>query len=192
MKKRIVSLMLIVTMMLSALAGCGDQNKETTAAPTDKGTEAPGTEAPGTEAPTDEPKVEVTYPLEEKVKLTIGMPSNANVTAICSSSADTPFFKELQKRTGVELEFVEVAKKEMNLLFNGAKMPDIILSYNMATEYPGGLAAALEDEVIIPITDYLDEYAPDYKAVLEARPVDSRVMYIGDEVCGFAKYSIKC
>ena len=190
MKKKIVSLMLIAIMVLSALAGCGDQNKETTAAPTDKGTEAPGTEAPGTEAPTDEPKVEVTYPLEEKVKLTIGMPSNANVTAICSSSADTPFFKELQKRTGVELEFVEVAKKDMNLLFNGAKMPDIILSYDMAKEYPGGLAAALEDEVIIPITDYLDEYAPDYKAVLEARPVDSRVMYIGDEVCGFAKYGL--
>ena len=47
MKKRIVSFMLIVTMVLSMLAGCGDQNKETTAAPTDKGTEADGT----TEAP---------------------------------------------------------------------------------------------------------------------------------------------
>jgi len=119
MKKKIVSLMLIVTMMLSALAGCGDQNKETTAAPTDKGTEAPGTEAPGTEAPTDAPtdapKVEVTYPLEEKVKLTIGIPTNANVTAICSSYAETPFFKELQKRTGVELEFVEVASSNVNL-----------------------------------------------------------------------------
>ena len=66
MKKKIVSLMLIAGMILSMLAGCGDQNKETTAAPTDKGTEADGTEAPGTDAatdaptdaPTEEPKVE--------------------------------------------------------------------------------------------------------------------------------------
>ena len=192
MKKKIVSLMLIAIMVLSALAGCGDQNKETTAAPTDKGTEAPGTEAPGTEAPTDAPtdapKVEVTYPLEEKVKLTIGIPSNANVTAICSGYAETPFFKELQKRTGVELEFVEVASKDMNLLFAQSPMPDIICSYNMATSYPGGIATALEDKVIIPITEYLDECAPDYKAVLEAKPVDSRVVYIGDEVVGFANY----
>jgi len=180
-------------MILSMLAGCGDQNKETTAAPTDKGTEAPGTEAPGTEAPTDAPtdapKVEVTYPLEEKVKLTIGIPTNANVTAICSSYAETPFFKELQKRTGVELEFVEVASKDMNLLFAEEKLPDIIYSYNMGTSYPGGIAAALEDEVIISITEYLDECAPDYKAVLEAKPVDSRVVYVGDEVVGFANYS---
>ncbi|MBQ6875070.1 MAG: hypothetical protein IJN46_02410, partial [Lachnospiraceae bacterium] len=175
MKKKIVSLMLIAIMVLSALAGCGDQNKETTAAPTDKGTEAPGTEAPGTEAPTDAPtdapKVEVTYPLEEKVKLTIGIPSSANVTAICSGYAETPFFKELQKRTGVELEFVEVASKDMNLLFAQDPMPDIIYSHNMATSYPGGIATALEDKVIIPITEYLDECAPDYKAVMEAKPV---------------------
>jgi len=192
MKKKIVSLMLIAIMALSTLAGCGDQNKETTAAPTDKGTEAPGTEAPGTEAPTDAPtdapKVEVTYPLEEKVKLTIAIPSSSNVTAICTGYAETPFFKELQKRTGVEIEFVEVASKDMNLLFAEDPLPDIIYSYNMATSYPGGIAAALEDEVIIPITEYLDECAPDYKAVLEAKPVGSRVVCVGDEVVGFANY----
>lgn len=189
MKKKIVSLMLVGTMVLSALTGCGQsaEKPEKTESVATKETEA-ASEATKESVSEEPQKVGVTYPLEEKVTLTIGLEKSSNVLAICESHGDTPFFKALEEQVGVELEFVEVEGTDVNLLFSGATMPDIIAFTDITAKYPGGFSALLEDNVIVPITEYLDECAPDYKAQLEKFPVESRVAYVGDEVGAFLNY----
>ena len=174
MKKKIVSLMLVGTIIFSALAGCGKNEEKESVNAKESTTQTSETtaskESESTEVSTEQEKATVSYPMEGNVKLTVGIKGNANISAVCAGVADT----------------VEVPAKDMNLLLTGADMPDIIACYNPYKDYPGGITAAIEDNVIVPITDYVEEYAPDYKAWLDSEPM-SKNMWVGDELAGFAK-----
>ena len=190
MKKKIVSLMLVGTMIFSTLAGCGQNEEKESVSAKESTTQASETtaskESESAEASTEQEKAAVSYPMEGNVKLTVGIKGNANISAVCAGVADTAFSKAWAEATGVEIEFVEVPAKDMNLLLTGADMPDIIACYNPYKDYPGGITAAIEDNIIVPITDYVEEYAPDYKAWLDSEPM-SKNMWVGDEITGFAK-----
>lgn len=55
---------------------------------------------------------EVTYPLKEKVHLTLAMVGEAAVTANATDLAATPFGQAWQEATGVELEIMQLADNE--------------------------------------------------------------------------------
>lgn len=110
----------------------------------------------------------ITYPLEgEDNVITIWyyipgyveyMDSNYNYNAVSAA----------EEATGVRLEFTEVsdsaATELFNLMISSGDMCDLIpvLEY-----YTGGLAKAYEEDIIIDISDYVDEYMPNYAAVME-------------------------
>jgi len=111
-------------------------------------------------------------------KLTYWMELHSNIAQITTNLGDTQFAQELQKRTGVEVEFQHPpagqAPEAFNLLIAGGDLPDII-EYDWFTKFPGGPSKAIADGYIIKLNDILDQ-APNLKAYLESRPdIDKQV-----------------
>ena len=110
----------------------------------------------------------ITYPLEgDDNVITIWyyipgyvdyMDSNYNYNAVDDAEA----------ATGVRLEFTEVSDSAATELFNlmvaSGDMCDLI---PVMEYYTGGLSKAYEEEIIIDLSEYVDEYMPNYAAVME-------------------------
>lgn len=110
------------------------------------------------------------YPLETNVKLTYWNEMNPNASAHYANLGDTPFAKEWQARTGVEVEFIHSTTDDsFTLLMASGDIPDIIEYWWSA--YPGGVTQALTDEVVVPLSDLMDDYAPNFKRWMEEHPV---------------------
>ena len=107
---------------------------------------------------------EVSYPLEGGITLTLGDIEHTYATAICPWE-DTQFFQQWQEQTGITLEYQMIS--DLSLTIASGEYPDIIIS-DIGKSYNGGADQAIEDGLIIPLDDYLDTYAPDYKAALES------------------------
>ena len=77
-----------------------------------------------------------------------------------------------QERTGVkvdiELTSSTTAAQKFPLIIASGEYPDIMT--NVTSYYSGGLAKALEDEVIADLTDYMDENMPNYLHWLNMTP----------------------
>lgn len=165
--KKIISYSLAATMLAASLAGCSgnaDAGKATTQAP--KVTEAaPVAQASGS-AETEAAPAGLTYPIDTDVTLTIAVVPSSHITTIYERYDDVPFYKELQERTGIKIEFQHVADmKALELMLMGGDMPDMI--WGQRTMFPGGPQICIEDGSILPLNDYMDQYMPDYKALLE-------------------------
>ena len=136
--KRSICLMLALVMMLSIFTGC--EKKSTT-------------------------KVEGLP--DETVTLNIGIPQNSNVTDYYENA----FTKYLEEKANVKLEFMLLsgvdseAKQQLALMCSAnEELPDVILGvafdHYIINQYG-------EDGYFIDLTDYIDAYAPNYKAQLE-------------------------
>lgn len=110
---------------------------------------------------------EIVYPMEEGITLSYAAPESAHVLALSTDWADTPFVKAWQEQTGITLEVSYYT--DFSLLVASGDYPDILVgAWN--TAYSGGIDRAIEDGIIVPINDYIEEYAPDYLAALESNP----------------------
>lgn len=100
---------------------------------------------------------------------------------------DSLFYQELEKRTGVHIEFEHPAVgsegEQFNLLVASGKFPDMI-EYNFLS-YPGGPEKALADNVIIELNDVIEKHAPNLNKYLNENPemkkqvsTDSGKMYV--------------
>jgi len=151
-QKRLIALLLTAVLLLALLAGCG---KTTDSSNSDGSTDADGISGGG-----------ITFPLAETVTLTLysgGL--DANLAAVASSYGDNEFFKELERRTNVHIEFITPAQGNndaFNLMIASDELPDII---NQSGLYSEGYDAAVEDGVYLDLTPYLDTYLKDYNKV---------------------------
>lgn len=82
---------------------------------------------------------------------------------------ETPFYKEVMKQTGTQIEFVHPsaagAGEQFNVMLASRDYPDMI--ENDWSSYPGGEAKACEDGILTDLTDYIDKYAPNFKRFIE-------------------------
>lgn len=110
------------------------------------------------------------YPMETDVTLAVWVPLNAVISTQVKNMAETPFAQELEKQTGVKLEYIHPVlgqdAEQFNLLLASGELPDII-------EYPwynfaGGPEKAIKDNYILRLNELIDENAPNLKAYLEA------------------------
>ena len=154
------ALALSIMMLAGTMTGCGkkeDSTKETTAAASSEQAAAPA---------------EFSYPMSTDETLTYWMELNSNVAANFNNIGDTTFGKKLQEATGITVEFQHPAvgqvAEQFNLLLSNRTLPDVI-EYSWLT-YGGGPQKAIEDGVIIPLNDIIDQYCPNLKAYLEANP----------------------
>ena len=113
-----------------------------------------------------------TYPIESEVTLTHWMPMNAKISVSASNFGELPVAKELEKRTGIKVEYIHPsltnAVEKLNLMIASGELPDII-SYGWDT-YPGGPGKAVSDGVILPLNDYIEAYAPNLNAIHDKYP----------------------
>jgi len=81
---------------------------------------------------------------------------------------DTPFYQELEKKTGIKITFVHPplgqAAEQFKLMVASNNMYDLVEYYWF--NYPGGPAKAIEDGTILKLNDYIDRYAPNLKKVI--------------------------
>lgn len=105
-------------------------------------------------------------------ELTVYKKLHTNLQQYAAGNEELPMFKELEKRTGTRLTFmtppVGQEKEQFNLIVASGEYPDIFL--DMWTDYTGGGAKALADQVIIPLNDLIEEYGPNIKAAMEEYP----------------------
>lgn len=192
MKKRIVSLLIALTMLSAMLAGCGgggasDQSessapetKQESAASAAAPTEAPKPEsapeadsAPETSAAepaSDRP--EVSYPLtEEETTLTYWQAWPPFLSEI-SEPSDAAMFDKLAEATGVRLEITavstETASDDFMLRCASGDLTDMV--QNAATQYTGGGAKAIEDDVILDLLPLINEYSVNYYNIINSDP----------------------
>lgn len=132
-------------------------------------------------------------------KLKCWMPLTSNMALYTSNYGDTVLAKQLQERTGVEVEFVHPPQgqesEKFSILITSTNLPDIV-EYNWMN-YPGGPAKAIKEGVIIDIAKhrdkavnlfkYLDEHEDVYKmASTDSNEVFSFPFIRGEESLGFS------
>lgn len=107
---------------------------------------------------------------DKPVKFTYWSVPSEYVTATTATLGETELYKELENRTGVEIEFLHPPmgqdKEQFNLMIASDELPDLI-EYTWF-DYPGGLEKALQDGVIIELNELIDSHAPNLKKLLES------------------------
>lgn len=173
--------LLIASLTASLFTGCQGKEKQPTAPANDK-------------AASTQTGAAQTYPLQTNVTLKYWM--SLNTSANVTNMGETPFFQELQKKTGVKLTFIHPpanqATESLNMMLASGELPDLIENdwYN----FPGGPEKAIKDGYIIKLNDTIEKNSPNLKAYLKSKPdvdklvkTDSGSYYVypflrGDEV----------
>ena len=117
----------------------------------------------------DRPSVELPITDEETTfTFWTGSPS---MDATISGWNDSTAVQELEKRTGVHIDYIEVAppaqSESLNLMFASGDYPDI-LNYAITGSY--SIPYLIENEIVMDLQDMMDDYAPSYTALMEADP----------------------
>jgi putative aldouronate transport system substrate-binding protein len=147
------------------LLGCQTDSSE------DKATEEKATEKVSEEMATQESADEISEP----VTLTYWVPFRTSNAKIMSSFAEADAWIEWQNRTGINLEFIHPTigqeTEGYQLMIVSGDLPDIIEMSNQNKDlYIGGSQQAIEDGVYLRLNDYIDQYAPNFKGLLDSDP----------------------
>lgn len=186
--KRMIALALALLLCLSALTGCGGQDAASASTPPDS---TPQASAPAAEEPAPAPEdsaVEASiaeeataieeyvrptavFPVtEEPVTLSVWLPFT-DIAGLISDVSQHLFFKELEARSNVTLDILQistwVANEQFNLMMAAQSYSDLISS---ATTYYGSGEQAILDDVLIDLKPYLEDCAPNYSAIMHSDP----------------------
>ena len=115
---------------------------------------------------------ESVYPLEGDIKLTYFGQLHKKVAKAYTGWTDLEVVQDWFKATGVTLEFQcppsGMEEEQFSTMLISEPYPDII-AYSFH-DLPGGLTKYYEDGVIIDLTPYLEEFAPNYTKWLNDNP----------------------
>ncbi len=110
------------------------------------------------------------YPLPANKGLIYWTRLDTSVAQLYKNRADTPLYKEMEKRTGVKVKFVHpVAGNEaeqFNIMIASRVLPDII-EYCWST-IPGGMEKAVEDGYVQPLNSLINKSAPNLKKLFSS------------------------
>lgn len=180
--KKTLSMLLVLTLILSLLSACGNGSGEDVSAVSSADALAqssaevqePTATEPESNAEEDaaasasEPETaSISYPIADGAVLTSWGSMNANLTNYMESLSDNSVIKRASEITGVTLETTSVSSDSVSdqfaLMIAAGDYTDFI--DNIASFY-GSNASAIEDGVIVDLSGYVQEYAPDYYAEL--------------------------
>lgn len=133
------------------------------------------------------------------VTLLYWAPLNANVVSSIRDLNQNLVFQELEKRSGIKLQFrhppVNQEQEQFNLVIASRDLPDLF-EYDW-TAYPGGPEKAISDGIIVKLNDLISKEAPNYKKYLDQTPtVAKQLMTDAGSLYVFAalsksKYSVQ-
>lgn len=201
MRKRIVTMLLAVSLISGMLAGCGttaassgsaESTQASTTSEQQPQTSAPVQEAEESAAPEasqQESLAEETPAFE--LAETVDLPITDEVTTFsmwCSappgglSVVGSPIMEYITGKTNISLELLEqnmmTANEKFNLMVASQDYPDIISAFDES--YSGGAVKGYEDDVIMDLTDLMEENAPNYMAYIQQDQQNYRDAYNDD------------
>ncbi|MBP3362155.1 MAG: extracellular solute-binding protein [Clostridia bacterium] len=112
------------------------------------------------------------YPMDTDETLTYWAPMGGDLATIYPNTGETPFAKELEKRTGIHVEYIHPAagqeEQSLSLLVASDELPDIV-HYNWYN-YQGGPQKSIDNEIILRLNDRMEEHAPNLTKYLSENP----------------------
>lgn len=79
-------------------------------------------------------------------------------------------FQAIEASVGIDIEFQIATSYDAYLpMMAASDYPDVITGYN-SEKYPGSLYAMHEEGVSVDLRDYMDEYMPNFKRIIEEYP----------------------
>ena len=187
MKKRLSTLLLVLGLLSTLLAGlrfpATSTESTATSAPVQETTEVSETSEAAAPAVSDVPDDSAQEPAsveeaeavfapyewplplsDEDVTFSISMMINPQLASYFSGYEENPAWQEYSKLTGVNFEFSNISAmnigEQYNLMFASGDYPDIM--HSGLAYYSSGTDAAVNDNVILDLAPYLEEYAPNY------------------------------
>lgn len=171
--KKIIALLLCVALVasLAACGGSGNSSSESTGS-TESSSQAEGSsseadsssQAEGGDTATGDFKLPI---VDEPVELSYFVSASTNAAIVTTDYNDNEFYQEMERRTGVHLNFEMVSSADyqtnFNLMIASGTLPDLIC-YG-ASYYSEGVDAAIDDGYFMDLTDKVDEYMPNYQKI---------------------------
>lgn len=164
---RLAVMLLAVCMVASMLGAC------TPASPTAAAsTTAP---APSTAAATAETSAAATQSAAEDpyyieggkgTKFTFWCSMDTNQTQYFSSLAEHPYFKWLEQKTGVSIEFIHPSGEQMDQQLTLMIASKNFYDFLMNPMYPGGPQAGIDEGCYLDLDPYLDKCMPNFKSAM--------------------------
>jgi len=168
MKKYIcvTAILMMLIIMTVFTAGCNNAAKTgNTTVPSAAGNQ-------NSESSTSEADTTVKLPIvNEPFKVTIWAPNGEGIQKTMNTLSDAEFYKELERRTGVTVEFIHPPigqqNDSFNLMITSGNYPDIIeMIHPYGYMFPGGYDKAIEEGIVLRLNELVDQYAPNYKKLL--------------------------
>lgn len=162
MKKRILAITMAVSMAGGALAGCGSSSS----------TAANGTG--GTESTSDKASAETTAGDTARPKLSYWVKMDSTKIAPTTDNYGTiECYQVMMEKTGIDVEFIHPPVGQetdaFSLMISGGEYPDLV-HYDWGNAVSGGPDKAIEDGVIVELTELIEKYCPNLTAFLEKYP----------------------
>ena len=192
--KKLFAILLVAAMILSAFAGCGGVSTSSIPNETDSASaladvpEAePAVEPESTHEEASEPDVEeasaepvdeapqasLSYPLvtdgSEQVTVWVSLPPH--VAPYMEDVSESAAYRAAAEATGIKMVTTTVSAaveaEQFQLMCAGGTTGDYDIIVGATRAY-GSADAAIEDEIVIDLSDYLAEYMPDYYNFLQS------------------------
>lgn len=152
--KKVISAFLACAVMALSMAGCGKSGAPVPSSGNGSDGELPNTSGTATS---------VTWWMD---------PLNLS-SSVLSGFDESLGWQKYEENLGVDIVWQQPASgqsaEQFNLIIASPDMPDIMY-YSWLNAYPGGPDAAIADGKIVALNDYIEEYAPNFTAYLEAHP----------------------
>lgn len=171
--RKCLAISVAAILLLASLSGCTTTSSPAAAAtpavtPAQTVAQSGQASAAATVAPPPAP----VYPMSPVTLTCIWAIVPADIDSLIGGDPNKiPYEIELEKETGVHINFTVTTAEDydtkMNLLISSNDIPDL---FTLPSTYTGGVAKAYQDGLLPDLTQYWDEYAPNYKKVLESNP----------------------
>ena len=169
--KKLVALLLSLALVLSlgACGGNGGSSTSSEASPSSTTEESGAAAESGDESQAETAETgEFQLPIvDEPTTLSYFVADDSNAAIMTTDWNDNEFYQEMERRTGVHLEFEMVSSADyqtnFNLMIASGNLADMI--YVGASYYAEGVDAAIDDGYFLDLTDLVDEYMPNYQKV---------------------------
>ena len=192
--KKLFAILLVAAMILSAFAGCGGVStssipNETDSAsaladvpeaepavepePTHEEASKPDVEEASAEPVGEAPQASLSYPLvtdgSEQVTVWVSLPPH--VAPYMEDVSESAAYRAAAEATGIKMVTTTVSAaveaEQFQLMCAGGTTGDYDIIVGATRAY-GSADAAIEDEIVIDLSDYLAEYMPDYYNFLQS------------------------
>ena len=146
-RRMIFTVLLVIIALSSGISGCNKKNTKIM----------------------PQNRTDLVLPVKEPITLKYWVKNNASSSI--KNYSEMGMYKELEKRTGIRIEFIHPAanqqSEQMNIMLASRNLPDMIEGLQ---GYPGGILKAHLDGIIIELNEVQSKYAPNLQKLYKTYP----------------------